>query len=149
MKKKKIKLKQNKKNRKVVFWLIVLAVLFLIAGIVYQFSYTTCSDEQCFLNALYNCNRVVYNDGNWYFKIVRATKQGCMVYVKNIKFEKAELGIVVDVEGKDMTCIVPYAEAGSFMPQEKLEYCHGWLKEALQEYTIKKLHLYIVQNMPS
>ena len=67
----------------------------------------------------------------------------CVVYVKNL--EIAGTKEEKELRGKDMRCYLP---KGIVMaPEEQIADCHGLLKEGLQDLIIKKLHLYIVQNI--
>ena len=44
-----------------------------------------------------------------------------------------------------MECFIPRDLI--IMPEEKIEFCHGDLKEAIQDQIIEKMHLYIIQNI--
>ena len=46
-----------------------------------------------------------------------------------------------------MKCYIPLAQAGSYMPHENIDVCHGLLKEAILDTMVKKMHQYIIQHI--
>jgi len=141
-----MKTTRKRTNKGFLITLIIIVVL-LAAGLYYQFSYENCNDsKQCFVNAMYNCDKAVYHTNEWYYKVKGMSRGKCAVYVKNIKFNEANVNVVTSIEGKSMLCLLG-KDRGTYMPEEKLDKCHGLLKEALQDAVIKQLQLYIVQNI--
>ena len=143
-----IKVTKTRKNISKGFVIALIVIILSIGvGLYYQFfNYQDCGNKQCFLNAVYNCNRAIYNTGQWYYKVNGLSRGKCVVYVKNLRFNEASVDVVADVEGKGMLCYLG-KDRGTYMPEEKLDECHGLLKEAIQDITIKRLQLYIMQNL--
>ena len=143
------KLENRRDDSKGFLVALIILIVLLGIGLYYQFfNYQTVNNKQSFLNAMYNCNRAVYNTGQWYYKIKGLSRKECVVYVKNLRFNEASVDVVSNIEGKDMLCYLG-KDRGTYMPEEKLDKCHGLLKEAIQDATIRKLQLYIMQNLKS
>ena len=132
----------------------VLALIFfilIIAGSAYLIIYKPeCLNQSCFLNSLWKCKSSTYLNSQenvtWYYVIDGPTDDKCQVKVNSVNI-KADVETANALMGKTMTCLIPKDIAGSFMPEGKIEYCHGELKENIQDLIIKKLHLFIVQNI--
>jgi hypothetical protein len=149
----KIKEKEPEKKKEWVKSTFVIAVLILLLlGIIYLlFVYKqSCKTQTCFGNALFKCSKAIYTkaeeNATWFYSVEGASKNTCAVRVKVLEL-KADAETVKALKGKDMTCSIPKELSGAFMPEEKIEYCHGMLKEGLQDLIIQKLHLFIVQNI--
>lgn len=134
--------------------LIVLVVLVAISVAVFYalyflfFSAKKCMNEECFLQSLWECKRAsftsVRENATWHYSIEGSTKNACKVDVEALEI-KAEERTALALQGKSMSCLVPQGIV--YMPEERLEYCHGLLKEAIQDIIIERMHLYIVQNI--
>lgn len=129
--------------------LIIIFVLIALAVLCYfLFIFTpTCSTQSCFTDSLWKCKRVVYTSyGNdsWHYSIEGMNMKDCEVKVTALSI-KSNPEIAKSLEGKEMTCYLPRGTA--FMPESKIEYCHGLLKEEIQDQIIKSMHLYIVENI--
>lgn len=108
-----------------------------------------CGDELCFKNYLGTCAKVSFTDykanSTWAYSIKGMSSDGCEVYAKLISI-RTDVS-KESLNGKDMSCYIPVNILGAFMPEEKIEYCHGILKEEIQQMMIEQMHLYIVQNI--
>ena len=140
-----------KKSDRAVYIIAAIAVAVIIFAAVYSlFYYPACKDLRCFQGELSKCSKssFLYEKENsvWYYGIKGPSNGECAVYVKAVSL-KAEAETGEALSGKDMTCYIPKALLGSFMPEEKIEYCHGILKEEIQRLMIEKMHLYIIQNI--
>lgn len=132
--------------------ILALACIIILAGggIYLIFAKEKCLSQSCLLNSLWKCKQVSYlnvqDNSTWYYKVQGMTGDGCKVYVeaKELKTDVETAGALI---GKSMTCYIPSDVAGSFLPEAKIEYCHGLLKEAIQDLIIQKMHLFIVQNI--
>ncbi len=131
--------------------LIVVSILLVIGFAAYYFLYTPkCDDSLCFQDALWKCKRTQFLDqrdtSTWEYKIKGFTSEGCRVNVKAISLvTDSATGSLL--QGKEMDCYISRELLGSFMPEEKIEYCHGLLKEGIQSIMIEKMHLYIIKNI--
>lgn len=141
--------------RKELLWVLILTFVALIAivAVLYYYGYgKACQTEECFLDALTYCQKASYTtdkEGNiWTYKIKNVLgfyKDTCIVEVKNVKVASPT---AKKIEGKSMICRIPKSYAGTFLEiHQKLEFCSGPLKEALQEILIDKLYKYIIQNL--
>ncbi len=112
------------------------------------FSEKECKNEECFLQGLWKCKRVSFisekENAAWHYSIKGKTKDACKVDVTALDVN-AEEKTALALQGKSMSCLVPKETV--YMPEEKLEYCNGLLKEAIQDIIIERMHLYIVQNI--
>ena len=124
--------------------LIVISICYLI------FAKPKCLSQGCFLNSLWKCKPLTfYNEqenSTWYYSIKGYSQDSCRVYVEAVKLQ-TDLETANAMVGKSMICDIPRDISGSFLPEAKIEYCHGLLKEAIQDLIIKKMHLFIVQNI--
>ena len=139
------------KRGKLIYIILGVALALIIIGLVYAFFYTAkCGDIGCFKTKLWECKRATFtNSGEnatWYYKINGFSAGECNVYTKAVSL-KIDVGTGTALNGKAMNCYIPKEVLGAFMPEEKLEYCHGMLKEEIQRLMIEKMHLYIVQNI--
>jgi hypothetical protein len=107
-----------------------------------------CSTEECFTQALVNCNKVSFekDDGANIMKYTILGQNGlnCDVNVQVVQVKKgaAELAIL---EGKDMICSAPLGLDAD--PAKSLKDCHGTLKEEIQNIIIQRMHSQIVENI--
>ena len=110
-----------------------------------------CQSEECFKTAMAKCQRATYtseiNNSVWEYKVKGALNGDCQIAVKNVDIT-ADPKIVASLKGKEMLCYLPLnLTSTGIMPEEKVEYCHGLLKEGIQDIIIERMHLYLVQNL--
>ena len=138
------------KRGKLIYIILGIVIVLVIAALAYVLLYTSkCSDMNCFKTNLWECKKASftnYEENSTWQYIIRGMSGGeCQIDVKAISLQMdVSIG---SLQGKTMTCYIPRSLLGSFMPEEKLEYCHGILKEEIQKLIIEKLHLYIAQNI--
>jgi len=127
--------------------LVVLAVLIYVIWFFF-FSYAECGTWACFNNNLDDCSKTKFigkSEGMIYEYIIEGSNGGrCEV---NIELLQGELNNVESkkLEGHDMLCKLP--EGVVMTPESDIGNCHGLLKEGLQDLIIKRLHVYLVQNL--
>jgi len=131
--------------------LMILAIVILLSGSLYLLLYKKqCLNQNCFIDSLWKCNKVIFTNAQenstWSYAINGLKGDNCEVNVRVVK-------LISDVEtsaalnGKSMICDIPKDISGSFLPESRIEYCHGTLKESIQDLIIKKMQLFIVQNI--
>ena len=141
----------GKRGQLVPTFAIAIAAVAVAAALAYSFLYLpVCKDEACFKDALWKCNKAEYlnvqENATWLYKIKGLSFGECEVYVKAVSINTdAETGAAL--QGKEMNCYIPEKFLGAFMPEKRIEYCHGLLKEEMQRLIIEKTHLYIIQNI--
>lgn len=141
-------------------WVMGLILLTIILATVF-FAYflglvkKTCTDDECFNEALADCSMTTYTkvqNYNYYvFTIDGKSRGDCKM---NIRLAKMAVGTppekVALFEGKDMQCRIPMdvvAEAATGKIESVLRYCTGPLKEAMYEQIIEKLYTIVVGNL--
>jgi len=133
-------------GRKFKLSMIVLLLGLLVLSYFLFFYIKKCATQDCFLDSLGKCKKASFiseqEKATWFYSIKGMSRDGCKVYVKAAEIKTAESKAL---EGKFMFCYLPQETV--VMPEEKIEYCHGLLKEAIQDQIIEKMHLYIVQNI--
>ena len=148
-------MKEKKRNKKYVLFIILMIIFALVIATAYYFLHTkTCDNEYCFLAALKHCEKTQYKvnkEGNiWEYKILNSfgfSNNVCSVNVKNVKIASDDITIK-KIEGKEMLCKIPKDYAGSYIEvHQKLEFCSGPLKESLQEIIVSNMYKYIIQNL--
>lgn len=124
--------------------LIVILILFL-AHIFYS---KNCENETCFNSAMAKCNKAKYikesDMATWQYNIKGKSNEECKIEVTLLMLKQGKTDIA-NWEGKKMECFLPLTYVG--FPEEKLNRCHGRLKEEIQETIIKKNHNYILDNI--
>jgi hypothetical protein len=121
----------------VVVWLIW--ILFFYGG--------DCKDWECFNAHLGSCDEVSFVGGKemiFEYNIQGKSGDSCVVDVKLLQGELNNKDSM-KLEGKSMVCDLPFGVVMS--PESDISNCHGLLKEGLQDLIIRKLHLYLVQNL--
>ena len=131
-------------------------ILLLLAATVYLFFFykQECKTQDCFNNAFWFCKKATFTSktdtATWQYIINGFSKANgninCVVDVKAVDLQ-ADAETIQALKGKSMSCSIPKELAASFMPETKIEYCHGMLKESIQDLMLKKMHLFIVQNI--
>lgn len=128
---------------------IVCVVIALIVVGYFMFFYSVkCKDSECFSEKLVACSRASFVLDNpetvFEYSIIGEKEGRCAVNVKLLQVKKggAELAILED---KEMLC---FTELGALViPEANIKYCHGLLKEAIQEITIERMHTQIFNNL--
>lgn len=131
----------------VIFGIIALILLILVIYFFIIKEENCKNDKFCFLTNLRNCEKSIYEDEEWFYRIEGKYKSNCIVYVKNINLYGVNVEYANAIKGKDMKCHIPLNKAGMFMPHEDLDYCSGNLKEATLDMMVKKMHQYIIQHI--
>ena len=139
--------KLRKRDWAIVFILIFLLIVTVIVGFFYI---PDCNSRDCFVKSMFECKKTNFESSvknvTWQYGVKGTSDDQCVVSVKALDVHM-EAEVAKKLEGQSMNCYIPKNVAGSFMPEAKLEYCHGVLKEALQDLIIEKMHLYIMQNL--
>jgi len=137
----------RKRDWAIVFLLVLLLVITLFVGFVYT---ADCKDRDCLIKAMFECKKTYFESEQknvtWQYTVKGLSDSNCVVSVKAVNVQLSP-SLAKTIEGQAMNCNIPKSLAGSFLPESKLEYCHGLLKEALQDMIIEKMHLYIMQNI--
>lgn len=129
----------------IIFFVLIFIVYLYLAIFFFP---DKCYSESCFIKNLKNCKETSFKHTQegaiWAYSIEGTRGQSCKVKVKvedvNIPVSPAKI-----LEGREMDCYIPRNII--IMPEEKIEYCNGLLKEAIQDQIIEKMHLYIVQKI--
>ena len=142
---------KSKKRLNIKAIAIIVAIALLISCTSYLMLYKKqCLSQTCFINSMWKCSKITFlsvqENSTWYYSINGMSQGNCVVSVKAINL-KTDVETANALIGKSMDCEIPKDIAGSFMPEAKIEFCHGLLKEALQDLIIKKMHLFIIQNI--
>lgn len=129
--------------------IIVVAIIVGLAAIYFSLLfYRSCDNKGCFDKNLISCakTKFIQNSGDviWLYTIKGKQSGSCVVNAEilSIKEGKASLSYL---EGKSMDCYIPLKLIA--VPEADISKCHGLLKEALQDETIKNMHAYILENL--
>jgi len=141
----------EKRGIKITAIITILSLIIVLIVLAYSFFYAPkCQNAGCFKKVLWECDKASFMseeaNSTWFYRIDGMSFGECRIYVKAVSL-KADVETGTALQGKDMTCYVPKQLLGAFMPEEKIEYCHGILKEEIQRLMIEKMHLYIIQNI--
>ncbi|QQG38567.1 MAG: hypothetical protein HYS32_03095 [Candidatus Woesearchaeota archaeon] len=137
----------------------VFLVIFIVIGATlgYYYRYTDCkSDVECFNSLAKQCKRakvLKVQETNFYEFNSKGVNflsfNQCLIDVKVIEVRSGDLEIIKLFENTGMSCkiskeqeIEDYTVMGSI-----LKFCHGTLKEALYEKTIRELYGDVVRNL--
>lgn len=141
------KKKKKHKQKKNLLWIWVsLAIIIVLLTIVIT-KYQRCDSLECFNRNLEKCKKTVFAGGDgmiFGYVIEGKEKDSCVVNVELLQGELNNQDSLI-LEGKSMKCYLPKGLVIS--PESDLSYCHGELKESLQEQVIKQLHSYLVKNL--
>ncbi len=142
-------MKRLKGIKLVLSFIIFFVLLFIIYLYLTIFFFPDkCYSESCFIRNLKNCEETSFRytqEGTiWAYSIKGTQGQSCKVKVKveNVKIPISPTKIL---EGREMDCYIPRNII--IMPEDKIEYCSGPLKEAIQDQIIEKMHFYIIQKI--
>jgi transketolase len=133
-------------------WIVILLIIFLLAiSIILGFFFKQeCKSKDCFIQNMVDCKKSYFNyeqqNMTWGYDIRGSSNSDCIIDA-TVSEVRLNVEVAQKIEGKKMRCTIPKNIAGSFMPEAKLQYCHGILKEELQDLIIEKMHLYIMQNI--
>lgn len=138
-------------GKKVILPAIIALMIALIAAAYFVIFYTPeCKDAQCFVKAMNKCSKASFlneqDSAIWQYRIRFSLSKECLVDVKAVEI-KTDMETSAALKGKEMRCYLPKDVAGSFMPEERLEYCHGVLKEDMQDLMIKRMQTYVIKNI--
>ena len=126
--------------------LLVVVVLVWVIWFMF-FSYAECGTWECFNEKLETCNRVKFIGGDEmiFEYIVRGGSDNeCRVDVELLQGELNNQDSI-KLENQKMSCMLPKGVV--MIPESDIGNCHGMLKEGLQDLLIKKLYVYLVQNL--
>lgn len=129
--------------------LAILALIGIIFSIYYVYLYAaTCTNEDCFANALVDCKRASYVAENadivLSYKILGEKDNKCKVNVKLLQIKQGSVELE-KLQNKDMDCYLPL---GTYVkPEDNIKNCHGLLKESIQEEIIQRMHSQIIENI--
>jgi len=129
---------------------VILIVVVAVVWIIWRmfFGYAGCDNWDCFNVHLKDCSRTrfVGESNKMVFEyVIRGSSRGsCRVDVELLQGELNNQDSVA-LEGKKMRCDLPIGVVS--VPESNIGRCHGLLKEGLQDLFIKKLYIYLVQNV--
>ncbi len=135
-------------------WITIAVILVLIIGIWLIFKTKSCDTVYCFENAIRDCDKakITLDDESSiiFYEIMGKEDGNCRLYIRvqkltDISEENAEL-----FKDADMVCDIPkdeFIRMGMDDMMDNLEYCHGKLKEAIYEVTLKELYGLVTRDM--
>ncbi|MFZ5955580.1 MAG: hypothetical protein ACOYT4_04070 [Nanoarchaeota archaeon] len=126
---------------------IIFILLLLWTFFTFYYSYKNCENESCFYKYMKDCKRAKFiSVGNMTFeyKINGKEQNQCFVHVRLLQGDLNQYDSLKLV-GKTMDCYLPLGVI--IKPEYNLDFCHGLLKEGLQDLVLKKLYAYIIQNL--
>jgi hypothetical protein len=131
-------------------WFVALIVLAIIIYAIwfFFFSYKNCeNDWDCFNSRLEKCDRTKFIGGDdMIFEYSIRGKSGgeCKVDVELLQGELNNQDSIA-LENKLMSCYLPLSVI--MLPESDIDYCHGVLKEGLQDLIINEMYSILVQNL--
>jgi hypothetical protein len=138
-------------TKKAIFILVVIFVIVgIVAGAWFYFAkiYTkTCAEKNCFDSYLAKCkkaNFVSSGDLNYNYKILGKNGKNCDIKVEVLSGAVSD-DELSNLKGKSMVCSLPLGVVA--VPEENINFCHGILKEEIQDMIISKLNVYIAENV--
>lgn len=131
-------------SQKTYFILSFLSIFILVFFFFYVnfIHYKECTNQSCFQEMVFSCNRATFeSDGliSLNNKIIGVSFRGCKVKVESLD---NELNIP---PGEEMVCYLPLGLR--VLPQNKIEYCSGELREDIQDLIISELYKVVGQNV--
>lgn len=138
------------RNKKIIVGIVFIVLLILLSYLCFSmfFGKEKCPTEYCFKESMKDCKKAFFSNLQeqtlWTYEVKGAQAGTCKIIVKVEEVQK-ETASTKSLEGKEMECYIPKGVIA--MPEEKIEYCHGLLKEAIQDQIIERMHLYIVQKI--
>ncbi len=139
----------DKKKRTIIIVLIAAIILVSLVASYFSFVYMKrCQDRSCFDGAFAKCSRVSFlseeENAVWFYKVLGKEGGNCRVEVELLELKSGGVDVSF-LQGKKMVCSPPIGNIAA--PQTNLERCTGELKEGMQDYIIRKLHNYILENL--
>ena len=139
----------KKGNRNIIYISIAVLAILLISSYFFFLYTPSCSSSSCFLSSLKSCSRASYinedDTGVWQYNIGLSFGSTCNVGVKALAI-KTDVESSTALTGKQMTCYIPRGTAVDF-PEKNLSYCHGDLKESIQDLMLKRTQLYVINAL--
>lgn len=140
-----------KKRSKSILYISIAVLAILLISSYFFFIYTpSCSSSSCFLSSLKSCSRASYiNEDDtavWQYNIGLSWGSTCNVAVKALAI-KTDVESSAALTGKQMTCYIPKSTLGVDFPEKNLSYCHGDLKESIQDLMLKRTQLYVINAL--
>jgi len=134
---------KSKWQKRMVFFVGIILVL-MVSLVIYAsfFHYKDCENASCFREMVSKCHRTRFVSREFISldnQIRGLTLKGCKIEVKALD---NDLGIS---SGKKMTCFFPYGL--KLLPQTKIEFCSGELREEIQTLIISELYKTVGQNI--
>lgn len=135
--------KPSLSKRKGFIIFVSIITLVLVAILVYFnfFYYVSCENASCFKEMTSKCARAEFVSSELMTlenKIIGLSPQGCKIEVTLLE------GLDIS-EGKQMTCYLPIGL--KVLPQSKIEFCTGELREEIQTVIISELYETVGQNI--
>jgi hypothetical protein len=126
------------------FFVIFIVIIFGFIIIFSTFYFSkVCENQTCFKEMVSKCQRAEFISKDLVGlenKILGPSLGGCKIIVTSLE---NDIGLK---SGEKMTCYMPLGI--KVMPQTKLEFCSGKLREDIQEILISELYKTIGQNLP-
>ena len=135
----------EKRNKYLILGISLLVIILIL--IITLTHYQRCDSLECVNKNLEKCKKTVFAGGQgmiFGYVIEGKVDDSCIVDVELLQGELNNQDSLI-LEGKSMRCSIPKSVV--ILPESDLSYCHGELKEALQEQVIKQLHGYLVKNL--
>ena len=136
-------------------WITAGVILIILIGSWLIFRTKGCSDDFCFEQAARNCDEAKFdlqdeNGGVTYYEIQGEEDGNCLLYIKIIKMNGISEENARLFKDADMLCAIPESEFSKMTINEmidNLDYCHGRLKEAIYEITLKNLYGLVTRDL--
>lgn len=132
---------------------LILVAIFAILSYFGALPFFSCETEECFTNALKECKPISYekfqNSNLYSYKIYRSFGSKCKFKVTLERMAVgADMDLIALLEDKSMVCNVPKTETDAIEKIERLlNYCHGELKEGLQQVLIQRIYGLLMKDM--
>lgn len=129
--------------------LLLFVGIMILGWFIFQmfFGYVDCRSRACFDEKLEACDRARFVAGNdmiFEYSIEGRSGRNCEVVVELLQGELNNADSR-KLERQKMTCMLPLGVVMD--PESDIGFCHGELKEGLQDLIIRNLHTYLVQNL--
>jgi len=136
-------------------WIVSGIIVIVIFAGFFLFSAKNCDNEVCFEQAARSCDKaeITLEDetgSETYYKIKGREDGHCLLYIKINKLTDVSEENVRLFRDADMTCAIPEEEFARMTVDEmidNLDYCHGILKEAIYEVTLKNLYGLVTRDL--
>ncbi len=129
--------------------LTVIVAIGIIISIYFLFIYSSmCGDELCFSKKLVKCDRAHYIESSAetvkQYNILGKKDNKCQVEVEILQIRQGSVELA-SLEGKSMICSMGLGVSAD--PESNIKFCHGILKEEIQEAIIQRMHSQIIENI--